>query len=137
MDKIPLIYNLTKEDLIHSIKKLSESYTPHWSFDPENPDIGTTLGMIFADMQEDTLRRYRELPLKWRTDYFNNLHASLAPEQPAYGYVSFRVVNDEVQGTELPAGTRLTTDVTDGAGDIVPVETREDVFVAPSSLQAI
>lgn len=137
MDKIPLIYNLTKEDLIHSIKELSESYTPHWSFDPENPDIGTTLGMIFADMQEDTLRRYRELPLKWRTDYFNNLHASLAPEQPAYGYVSFRVVNDEVQGTELPAGTRLTTDVTDGAGDIVPVETREDVFVAPSSLQAI
>lgn len=137
MDKIPLIYNLTKEDLIHSIKELSESYTPHWSFDPENPDIGTTLGMIFADMQEDTLRRYRELPLKWRTDYFNNLHASLAPEQPAYGYVSFRVVNDEVQGTELPAGTRLTTDVTDGAEDIVPVETREDVFVAPSSLQAI
>lgn len=64
MDKIPLIYNLTKEDLIHSIKELSESYTPHWSFDPENPDIGTTLGMIFADMQEDTLRRYRELPLE-------------------------------------------------------------------------
>lgn len=137
MDKIPLIYNHSKEDLIHTIKELSESYTPHWRFDPENPDIGTTLGMIFADMQEDTLRRYRELPLKWRTDYFNNLHASLAPEQPAYGYVSFRLVNDEVQGTELPAGTQLTTDVTDSAGDIVPVETREDVFVAPSSLQAI
>jgi baseplate J-like protein len=137
MDKIPMIHNLSKEDLIRSIKELSMSYTPHWRFDPDNPDIGTALGMIFADMQADTLRRYSELPLKWRTDYFNNLHASLEPEQPAYGYVSFRVVNDEVQGTELPAGTRLTTDVTDNAGDIIPVETREDVFVAPSTLQAV
>lgn len=137
MDKIPMIHNLSKEDLIRSIKELSVSYTPHWRFDPDNPDIGTALGMIFADMQADTLHRYSELPLKWRTDYFNNLHASLEPEQPSYGYVSFRVVNDEVQGTELPAGTRLTTDVTDNAGDIIPVETREDVFVAPSTLQAV
>ena len=63
MDKIPMIHNLGKEDLIRSIKELSVSYTPHWRFDPDNPDIGTALGMIFADMQADTLRRYSELPL--------------------------------------------------------------------------
>ncbi len=137
MDKIPMIHNLSKEDLIQTIKELSASYTPHWRFDPADPDIGTALAMIFAEMQADTFRRYQELPLKWRTDYFNNLHASLNPEQPAYGYVSFRVVSDEVQGTELPAGTSLTTYVTDSAGDIVPVETREDVFVAPSSLETV
>lgn len=137
MDKISDMHNNTKANMMRSIKRLSASYTPHWRFDPMDPDIGTALAMIFADMQSDTLRRYRELPFKWRTDYFNNLHASLDPEQPAFGYVSFGVVSDEVQGTELPAGTKLTTDVTNPAGDIIPVETREDVFVAPSSLEVV
>ena len=137
MDKIPNINDNSKESIIEQIRLLSQSYTPQWRFDESNPDLGTALAIIFAGMHADTLARYNELPLKWRTEYFNNLHASLLPEQPSFGYVSFNTVSEEVNGTELPAGTKLTVDVTDKAGNIIPVETRDDVFVVPSHIQAI
>lgn len=137
MDKIPNINNKNKEDLIEEIKRLSVSYTPQWRFDETEPDMGTALAIIFAAMQADTLSRYNELPLKWRTEYFNNLNTSLLPKQPAFGYVTFSNVSEEVEGVELLAGTRLTTNNTDSSGNVIPVETRDDVFVVSSHLQAV
>ena len=73
MDKIPNINHDSKEKILEQIKHLSQSYTSQWRFDESNPDLGTALAVIFAGMQADTLMRYNELPLKWRTEYFNNL----------------------------------------------------------------
>lgn len=137
MDKMPNMNDKNNRKLLEQIKRLSASYIPQWRFDEENPDMGTALAIIFAAMQCDTLNMYNELPLKWCTEYFNNLHASLLSEQPAFGYVTLGLVNEEVRGTELPAGTRLTVDKTDNAGNAIPVETRDNVFVAPSHLVSI
>ena len=32
------------------LEKLAASYTPEWKFDPENPDAGSALAMLIADM---------------------------------------------------------------------------------------
>lgn len=56
---------------------------------------------------------------------------------PACGYAVFGLADNARAGTGLPAGTALKTDVADEYGEKIPVETEEDVFVAPDTLEAV
>lgn len=130
-------YPFTTEELLAQISKKAGAYVPEWRLDWENPDIGSALARVFAAMQEKTGEKYQKLPLKFRRDFFNCLNTSMNASSPAKGYVVFSMANDEVPGTDLPAGTALRTEVTDEQGERIPVETVEDVYVFPDTLDAI
>lgn len=130
-------YPLTTEELLEQISQKARSYVPEWRLDWDNPDIGSALAQVFAAMQEKTREKYRKLPEKFCRDFFNCLNTSMRSSAPAQGYVVFSMVNDDVPGTELLAGTALRTDVTDEQGERIPVETTEDVYVLPDTLDAV
>ena len=44
-----LVDKRDNNDILAEIKRLSEGYTPEWNFDTTNPDIASTIGIIYAD----------------------------------------------------------------------------------------
>ena len=42
----------TGGDIIRSIRETAANYTPEWNFNPEDPDIGSALAFVYADMLE-------------------------------------------------------------------------------------
>ena len=77
------------DDTVNTIKNRSLSYTPEWSFDTEQPDMGTALGLLFADMMGDTLKRFYRLPSKYQLQFYNLLGLEPLPPDEASGYVTF------------------------------------------------
>lgn len=127
----------SQEEIMEAIGEKAASYTPEWHLDWENPDIGAALAQVYARMQSEIDRKYERLPEKFRTDLFNCLNTSMKASAPARGYAVFGISDPEAEGTELPAGTALRTDVLDEYGERIPVETEEDVYVSPDTLTAI
>lgn len=137
MHKLPSLDNRSQEDLLNEFIKRASSYVPQWRFDAENPDLGTVLAVIFSTMQYDTISKYKLLPLKWETDFYNQLQTSLQPETPAKGYVHFGLSNDEVEGVEISAKTALKTEEALEDGSMILAETIDDVYVCQSELCAV
>ncbi|MCH5264619.1 MAG: hypothetical protein J1F02_01880 [Lachnospiraceae bacterium] len=127
----------TKEDILRQIEKKARSYTPEWHFDREHPDIGTALAYVYASMMEGTLRRFAQIPMKNRIAFLNELEAGLLPALPSTGYVRFGLVNEEVEGVELPAGTGVAADVPESDTGQLQFETEEDFYVTPAVLYEI
>ena len=90
-----------KRAVIEQIRQKAASYTPEWRFDVENPDIGTALAMVYADLFSDALKHMNRVALKNEIAFFNCLGASLLPALPARGYVRFSLSSGEWGGVEL------------------------------------
>ena len=124
-------------EILEEIEKRAAAYTPEWHMDLENPDIGTALAQVYGRLQNSTERKYRGLPEKFRIDFFNCLNTSMKASVPARGYAVFGLADSAAEGTGLPAGTALKTDAEDEYGEKIPVETEEDLFVIPDTLETI
>ena len=59
----------TLEDLCRRVEELAASYTPEWRFSRQDPDIGSTLALLFAGQMADNLRRLNRLPEKYHTEF--------------------------------------------------------------------
>lgn len=134
--KYPEIDRRTKQDIVMQMKKLAASYTPEWRFDEANPDVGTALSYIYADMFEGTLRRFNRVAEKNMIAFFDRAGATLMPSIPATGYVSFSLVNDSVSGTRVKKGTKVLSQEVDGQGKQV-FETENDLFVTPANISDV
>ena len=49
------------EDIIRKIGAAAASYTPEWDFNPGDPDIGSALALVYADMLGETARQMDRL----------------------------------------------------------------------------
>lgn len=127
----------TKEEILEQIEKKAKSYVPEWRFDKENPDIGTALAMVYGRMLLGTVKKFNFLPYKNQISFFNELEATLLPAVPSKGYVTFSVVNKDVEGTEVPADTEVIATVKGKDVQTISFETLDDVFVTPASLSCI
>ena len=127
----------TKEEILRQIQRKARSYTPEWRFDLENPDIGTALAFVYAEMFEGTLRRFEKIPEKNRIVFLNELDAKLLPAVSGAGYVFFKMVNEETEGVELEAGTVVSADVPDSPEGQVEFEPVDDLYVTPAVLSRI
>jgi len=128
----------TTEQLHQQIKKLAASYTPEWNFDTSDPDIGTTLAMIYANQMSGNIRRLNQTVGKYHTEFVNLLGLSLKPAYPAAGIVVAEPVRSAAAGVQLPHGTRLVADAVDGdATRPIIFETVSDVYVTAAQLSDI
>ena len=82
----------TKEDLYGDIAALAASYTPEWQFNTDDPDVGSTLAMIFAHQMSGNIRRLNQTVEKYHTEFANLLGISLLPAYPASGVVVAELV---------------------------------------------
>lgn len=114
------------------IRKRAESYTPEWRFWPENPDIGSALAIVYAEMMAGTVRQFSRAALKNRIAFLNELDANILPAVPSHGYVQFSLINEEVEGIEAKAGTTVIANDQDLPDGHVAFETREDIYVTPA-----
>ncbi len=85
---------------------LSESYTPEWRFDLENPDVGSAFALIYAEMFSKTIRLFNQSAEKNQISFFNHLEANMQPAIPAYGYLTFFLTESMEHGVEIPRGTQ-------------------------------
>lgn len=124
----------TKEALYRDISKLAASYTPEWQFDTKDPDIGSTLAMIFAHQMSGNIHRLNQTVGKYHTEFVNLLGISLLPAYPASGVIVADIMRDAVPGVQIPRGSRL---LADGGEDNILFETVSDLYVTNARLSDI
>lgn len=117
----------TAEELCGRIEELAASYTPEWCFDRQDPDIGSTIAMIYAGQLADNIRRLNQLPEKYHTEFANLLGLTLKPASPAAGIALVELLHGTVPGVALPHGSRLMADGADS--EPVLFETVGDVYL--------
>ena len=93
------------EDIIRKIGAAAASYTPEWDFNPEDPDIGSALALVYADMLGETARQMDRLGYKNQLAFFGSLGAQRKPAVPARGYAVFSMMEGAPGGTEVDAHT--------------------------------
>lgn len=122
----------TQEDLCRRVRELAASYVPEWRFDQEDPDIGSTLALIFTGQMADNIRRLNQLPEKYQTEFVNLLGISLLPAYPASGVVVAELLAGTVPGVALPRGSKLTA--ADAGGENLIFETTSDVYLTNAKI---
>ncbi len=122
------------DDIIRRMAQKAESYVPEWRFDPENPDIGTAISLVYAKMLAGTYKKMWSLPHKNQIAFFNCLDAKLLPALPSKGYATFGMNDDETEGVELTAGTQLIAPSVGPDSESVSFETQDDIFVTPAKV---
>lgn len=115
----------TKEDLLHYIESAAAVYTPEWRFDPENPDAGTALACVWADMLAKSIGQLGRALEKNRIAFFNRLAAGILPPVPASGYAVFFMAGEAVAGAAIPQGMGVFADTDKGE---VAFETVDDLY---------
>ncbi len=131
-----LLDSRTREDLYRRVEELAASYTPEWRFSRQEPDVGSTLALLFAGQMADNLRRLNRLPEKYHTEFVNLLGLTLQPASPALGVVVAEVLGGgTTPGAALPRGTRLLGDGADG--EPVMFETVGDVYLTSARITDI
>lgn len=125
------------QEVQEKIKRRAQSYTPEWRYDMGNPDIGSVLAVIYSNLMTGTMKRVAKIPTKNKTAFLNELGASVSPAVPSQGYVQFSLINEEVEGDEVRAGTLvMSSDDSTPKGQIL-FETQEDVYVTPAVLSDV
>ena len=133
--KLPKIDDRTKEDIIQYMKQHLSSYVPEWRFDEQNPDAGTALAMIYAEMMSETIYRFNQVLEKNKRVFFSTIGAKLLPAIPANGYVTFSLVNDEVEEVLVRQGEQVSADTEDG--ESIVFETTQDVYVTTAKPECL
>ncbi|MDR1029181.1 MAG: hypothetical protein LBL63_07155, partial [Clostridiales Family XIII bacterium] len=96
-----------KEDLHAQIAELAVSYTPEWIFDPNDPDIGSVLAMLYADQMAGNVDRLNQVIEKYRVELVNLLNIGLLPAYPAEGVCVLNPIQDTIPGIDVPAGAKI------------------------------
>lgn len=125
----PQLDTRTKADLIAKMKQLAPYYTPEWRFTPEDPDPGTALFLLFADMYYENVKRLNRVPAKNLVAFLNMLDVSLLPARPSTSYVTFSLNEGTKEPVLITAGTRIHAV---GADTDIPFETERTIMLTPA-----
>ncbi len=94
--------------LLNKMKTLAASYAPEWSFNPEEPDAGTVIALLYKDMLEGSEERLNKVLHKHKIQYLNLFDRFKAEQaEAAKSFVQFTPVAGAPQPVHIPKGTRL------------------------------
>ena len=128
------IDNRTANDIEDRIGELAASYTPEWSFDRENPDIGSVIGRLFALQMKENIDLENRMMERYHAEFINMLDLSLKPAKPAGSMVRFDLTEDTVNGIHMRKGTRLITGEAQDGSDQIIFETDREIYVTNSRI---
>lgn len=115
----PRIDNRSLPDLIEQMKEMVPYYTPEWRFSPDDPDPGTALFLIFAEMFQNNIERLNRVPLKNFIAFLNMLDVSQLSAKPAHAYVTFQLSVGTREPVLVRKGTQVSAKAQDGGDDII------------------
>ncbi|MCH5199994.1 MAG: hypothetical protein J1F60_03455 [Oscillospiraceae bacterium] len=129
----------TAEDILSVIRQKSRVFTPEWKFDMEEPDGGTALAMLFAEMFSGTVDRFDRLPEKYFLEFLNLTGAGAKSVSPAVGTAVAELVEGAPHNVYIKKGTQLFADTADPDGESKRVifETVSDFFATPAKISSI
>ncbi|WP_128739156.1 putative baseplate assembly protein [Desulfocucumis palustris] len=130
----PLMDSRDINALINHMKNMFPFYTPEWRFTPGDPDPGTALFLIFADMFQENIKRFNRVPLKNFIAFLNMFNVSVMPAKPARSFVSFRLSPGAGEPVFIPAGTQVSAEGPEG--EAIIFETEKNILATPSSMVA-
>lgn len=124
-------------DILAEIKTLSESFTPEWNFNAEDPDIGAAAAMIGAKLLNDTIEKFNKTPEKNLIEFFGKLGAEPLYVKPSSGYLCFEVSGNEsnVKGEFVDGGSIFNT--SNEAGENVVFTMPESVYAVNSRITSV
>lgn len=131
---IPQMEKMTKEDIIDYMKQCAKQYVPEWRYDEQQPDAGTALVSIFADMMYDNMQKFNMSAAGDMFSFFDGVNARLCPASPAEGFVVFGMPEGLLSEAEVPRGTRLLAETEE---EQLVFETQEEVLVRPLDIRRI
>lgn len=129
----PKLDKRTKEELIQEIGCLADSYTPEWRFQPERPDIGTALALLYADVMLKTVEEYNRVPERNRTAFFRALGTEKKEAERAEGYMTFRLSKGDMPEAVVPKGAGIAVDGKQEG--LLRYETLQDCYVSSASVR--
>jgi len=132
----PVIDGRDLDALVRQMKAMVPHYTPEWRFSPDDPDAGTALFYLAADMLRENIKRLNRVPLNNFIAFLDLLRVKIQPARPSRTHVVFTLNEGVREPVYIPAGTLLTADPQDG-GDSVPFETETALLVTPAELTAL
>ncbi|WP_409341900.1 putative baseplate assembly protein [Paenibacillus sp. MBLB4367] len=130
----PKIDRRDEKALIQQMKEMAPFYTPEWRFTPEDPDPGTAMFLLFADMYQDNLQRLNRVPYKNFIAFLNMLNVSQLPARPARAQATFRLSEGVKEPVWVASGTQLAAAADDGE---IVFETERSVLLTPAKLAAV
>ncbi|MDR3363779.1 MAG: hypothetical protein LBS91_02335 [Clostridiales Family XIII bacterium] len=126
----------SRDDLLKEIAERAASYTPEWLFDPNDPDIGSIIALLFADQTLGSIERLNRVIGKYRTEFVNMMNIGMQPASPAGGIAVFELIHDIIPEAYVPSGTKLLAYNEDTAENVV-FETQASLHVTNSMLRDI
>ncbi|PWK11532.1 putative baseplate assembly protein [Tumebacillus permanentifrigoris] len=128
----PPIDPRTLQDLIDHMKEMVPYYTPEWRFSPDDPDPGTALFYLFADMYLQNVDRMNRVPVKNMIAFLNLLDLQRLTARPARGYVTFTLSEGTPHPVLVPRGTEVAAKDEEGAP--VVFQTDHAMLVTPARI---
>lgn len=129
----PKINHNTLSSFMAQLKEMAPHYTPEWRFSQEEPDAGTGLAYLTAEMLEDTVNRLNQAPLNHFLAFLDLIEVKLQPPRPARASVVFQLSEGTVDPVYLPAGIALTAPHPEG-GEPLVFETEKVLLATPAKL---
>ena len=130
----PKLDGRTAKDILALVGEKSKAYTPEWHFDPDAPDGGAALAMLFAEMFSGTVERLDRFPDKCSIEFLNMLGVCAKPVSPAVGTAAARLVQGASQRVFIKKGTQLFSD---RDNERIVFETAQGYFAVPAELTDI
>lgn len=124
-----------QEQLLEKIERLSSSYVPEWRFNRAQPDMGSALAILFAEMMAGAAAARARMMEQYRVLFFQCLKAEPEGAKAAEGYLTFNLEKDDLPETVVPAGSLVEGDGADGQR--IGFRTVEDVYVSASAVDPI
>ncbi|QTH40301.1 baseplate J/gp47 family protein [Cohnella sp. LGH] len=134
--RAPVIDGRDLHALVERMKAMAPHYTPEWRFSPEDPDAGTALFYLAAEMLGENIKRLNRVPLNNFIAFLDLLQVQLQPARPARANVVFTLNEGVREAVYVPGGTLLTAPTEDG-GEELPFETEGALLVSPAKLMEL
>lgn len=130
----PSINDHNAASFMARLKEMAPHYTPEWRFSPEDPDAGTGLAYLAAEMLQDTVQRLNQAPLNHFLAFLDLAGVKQQPPRPAVASVVFQLSEGAASPVRLPAGLALTAPNPEG-GEPLVFETEKALTATPAKLQ--
>ncbi|WP_053374620.1 baseplate J/gp47 family protein [Paenibacillus sp. FJAT-27812] len=129
----PKINQHTLSSFMAQLKEMAPHYTPEWRFSQEEPDAGTGLAYLTAEMLEETVQRLNQAPLNHFLAFLDLIEVKLQPPRPARASVVFQLSEGTAGPVYLPKGIALTAPHPEG-GEPLVFETEKVLVATPAKL---
>jgi len=132
----PLIDSRKHQQLIEQLNKMVPYYASEWTFNEQDPDVGSALALMFIHLLEGNISRLNRLPQKSLITFLNHFNVELAPATPAVAQVQFKLAEGTPNAVLIEAGLQLAANV-EGSSEPVIFETEQTALLTTAKLEQI